>query len=110
MASYFTAMTSYNYITVFIHIPFSFTSKWVLLGKCWPSVVDGGPALAQHCSRNSDLKLTLKTLELFRINHGEQRVFRFEIIINIILIHLNTYVIGLRPSVIFLLLQQGDRL
>ena len=39
--------------------------------------------------------------------------FQFEIIINVLVsfpIHLNTYVMGLRPLQIFSLLQRGDRL
>ena len=55
--------------------------------------------------------LTLKALNSFRKIHGEQRVFS---ILNhnkcLFLIHLNTYVMGLRPIEIFVLLQCGDRL
>ena len=39
-----------------------------------------------------------------------QGFFQFKIVKKLFLIHLNTYVMGLRPLEIFLLLQCGDRL
>ena len=59
--------------------------------------------------------LTIEALNFFIKNLEDQRFFfQFAIIINVLsqlfLIHLNTYVMGLRPLEIFLLLQCGDRL
>ena len=47
------------------------------------------------------ITLTFTALKYFCINHGNQRVFQFEIIINVLVssfpLHLNTCVMGLRP-------------
>ena len=58
--------------------------------------------------------LTLKRWIIFFINYENQSVFSIwkhhKCLTQLSLIHLNTYVMGLRPLEIFLLLQRGDRL
>ena len=48
--------------------------------------------------------------ELCFVKNMETKEFQFEIILNVSLIHLNTYLYGGRLLEIFLLLQRGDRL
>ena len=99
---------AHQYIAIFIN--FSTTSSHF------------HPLQVENCDSNSRLvvmKMTmvnsgleglmLEAPNYFRINHEDQRFFfQFEIIIiQLFPIHLNTYVMGLRPLEIFLLLQRG---
>ena len=58
--------------------------------------------------------LTLKAMNYFNKNLEDQRVYSIQnhhtCFIEVFMIHLNTYVMGLRPLEICLLLQCGDRL